>query len=82
MTNFVSVITIYNFDPSHTLFCPDIQQQIIFQVDILAPGSSAGMPAVRVEVWGFYYQVEMGENQCDGGNDEIKPLTQKAKSQQ
>ena len=63
---------------------------MIFQVEILSPGSSAGMPspsttgspAVRVEVWGFYYQVEIGRNQCDGGNDEIKPLTQKARIQQ
>ena len=54
---------------------------MIFQVEILSPGST-GSPADRVEVWVFYYQVEMGRHQCDGGNDEIKPLTQKARGQQ
>ena len=49
---------------------------MIFQVEILSPGST-GSPADRVEVWVFYYQVEMGRHQCDGGNYEIKPLTQR-----
>ena len=33
MTNFVSVITIYNFDPSHTLFCPIFKSKWYFRLN-------------------------------------------------
>ena len=49
---------------------------MIFQVEILSPGST-GSPADSDEVWVFYYQVEMGRHQWDGGNDEIKPKGKK-----
>ena len=32
MTNFVSVITLYNFDPSHTLFCPIFKSKWYFRL--------------------------------------------------